>query len=152
MKIRPANEEDLKTIRHWFRTEAEAISWAGPSIHFPITIKQLKIDIDWDMADAYRLVDENDITIGFCQVADRFGCKHISRIAIAPEVRGQKLSYQLMNLLRQEIATPDTKLSLFVYEDNIPAKRLYEKLGFVVHSYPEDKKELEGCVFMVKET
>ena len=151
MKIRQSNEEDLQTILHWFKTEAEAKKWAGPSIHFPIGIKQLKIDIEWDIVDSYSLIDENGFILGFCQVADRFGCKHISRIAIAPEMRGRKLSYLIMNLLQQEIAKPDMKLSLCVYEDNIPAKRLYEKLGFAIRSYPENREEIEGCVFMVKE-
>ncbi len=67
-------------------------------------------------------------------------------------MRGKNLSYKLLAILQKEIATDGKKFSLFVYQDNIPAKRLYEKTGFIVNSYSEDKKEIKGCVFMVKES
>ena len=58
MKIRPANEQDLAELSDWFLTESEARNWGGPSIHFPLSLEQLKIDIEWDVADSYALVDE----------------------------------------------------------------------------------------------
>ena len=42
--------------------------------------------------------------------------------------------------------------SLFVYQDNIPAKSLYDSLGFVVQAYPDGQPEIEGSIFMVKRT
>ncbi len=59
MKLRPANEKDLERILTWFQSKAETQKWGGPSMHFPIDLKQFKIDLDWEVADSYSLVNEN---------------------------------------------------------------------------------------------
>ncbi len=152
MKIRPANEQDLAELSGWFLTESEAINWGGPSIHFPLSLEQLKIDIEWDIADSYALVEEGGNLLGFAQAFNKFGCKHLGRIVISPEMRGRKLGYKLMADLFNAAGTDGVNFSLFVYEDNIPAKYLYERIGFVVQAYPEGKAEIDDCIFMVKET
>lgn len=72
MKIRPAYEQDLVELTSWFLTEKEAKNWGGPSIHFPIRLKQLKIDIEWDIADSYALIEEDGKLIGFGQAFNKF--------------------------------------------------------------------------------
>ena len=151
MKIRLSTEEDLKEIIQWFPTLIEARKWGGPSVKFPINLIQLKIDLDWESGGSYCLVDENDKLIGFCHVYDRFGFKHLSRIAISPAMRGLGHSYKLMHMIQKEVFEPGTKLSLYVYENNTPAKRLYVNLGFCVSAYPENTDEIKECIFMVKE-
>ena len=144
MKIRPANEQDLTELSGWFLTESEAKNWGGPSIHFPLSLEQLKIDIEWDVAQSYALVDEGGSLLGFAQVFDKFGCKHLGRIVVSPEMRGKKLGYKLMAALLTSASRDGVSFSLFVYEDNIPAKSLYESIGFEVRAYPEGKPEIKG--------
>ena len=152
MKIRPANEQDLVELTGWFLTETEAKNWGGPSIHFPLSVEQLKIDIDWDVADSYSLIDEGGNLLGFAQVFNKFGNKHLARIVISPEMRGNKIGSEFMTTLLNSIGVDGVSFSLFVYEDNIPAKRLYDNLGFVVQPYPDGQPEIEGSKFMVKRT
>ena len=152
MKIRPANEQDLAELSGWFLTESEAKNWGGPSIHFPLSLEQLKIDIEWDVAQTYALVDEGGSLLGFAQIFDKFGCKHLGRIVVSPEMRGRKLGYKLMAALLNSASRDGVSFSLFVYEGNIPAKSLYENIGFKVRAYPERQPEIKDCVFMVKET
>jgi len=152
MKIRPANDQDLAKLSNWFLTEAEAKKWGDPSIHFPLSLEQLKIDIEWDVADSYALVDEGGNLIGFAQAFNKFGCKHLGRIVISPKMRGKKLGYKLMAALLNATGIDGMSFSLFVYEENIPAKNLYESLGFVVQAYPDGQSEIKGCIFMVKKT
>ena len=152
MKIRPANEQDLAELSGWFLTESEAKNWGGPSIHFPLSLEQLKIDIEWDVAQSYALVDEGGSLLGFAQVFDKFDCKHLGRIVVSPETRGRKLGYKFMAALLYSASRDGVSFSLFVYEDNIPAKNLYESIGFEVRPYPERQPEIKDCIFMVKET
>ncbi len=56
MIIRPANEQDLAELSGWFLTESEAKNWGGPSIHFPLSLEQLKTDIEWDIAQIRSIV------------------------------------------------------------------------------------------------
>ena len=152
MKIRTANEQDLAELSGWFFTESDVKNWGGPAIRFPLNLDQLKIDIGWDAAESYALVDGRDNLLGFAQAFNKFGCKHLGRIALSPEMRGKKLGKNLMAALLKSAGAPGVCFSLFVYEDNIPAKRLYESIGFVTQKYPEDKPEIKGNIFMVKET
>ena len=152
MKIRSANEQDLAELSGWFLTESEAKNWGGPSIHFPLSLDQLKIDIEWDVAQSYALVDEGGNLLGFAQVFDKFACKHLGRIVVSPEMRGRKLGYKLMAALLNSESRDGVSFSLFVYEDNIPAKSLYESIGFEVRAYPEGQPEIKDCIFMAKET
>ena len=150
MKIRSANEQDLAEIAGWFSTETEAKNWGGPSIHFPVILEQLKIDIQWDVADSYALIDESGNLLGFAQAFNKYGYKHLGRIAISPEMRGEKLGHKLMTALLNSIGNDDLSFSLFVHQDNIPAKNLYDSLGFEIQPYPEGKPEVKDSLFMVK--
>jgi ribosomal protein S18 acetylase RimI-like enzyme len=152
MKIRPANEHDLPGVISWFLTETEAKNWGGPNIHFPLRLEQLKLDIEWDVADSYAFIDEIGNLLGFAQVLNKFGYKHLKRIAISPEMRGNKLGYELMTVLLNSTVIDGVSFSLFVYKDNIPAKKLYDSLGFVVQEYPDGQPEIKDCIFMVKKT
>jgi ribosomal protein S18 acetylase RimI-like enzyme len=152
MKIRLANEDDLLELFGWFLTESEAKNWGGPSIHFPLRLEQLKIDIEWNVAHSCALVEKSGDLLGFAQAFNKFGYKHLGRIVVSPKMRGKKLGYKLMVALLDSAGTKDLSFSLFVYEDNIPAKKLYESIGFEVRAYPEGRPEIKGCIFMVKET
>ena len=151
MNLRPATEHDLREISAWFLTESEAKSWGGPKIRFPFRLEQLKNDIEWDVADSFALVDKAGNLIGFAQIFNRFGCKHLGRIALSPKMRGRKLGYKLMASILKATDIDGVSFSLFVYKDNIPARRLYERIGFKVRAYPEGQPEIKGCLFMVKE-
>lgn len=150
MEIRPATEQDLVKLIDWFSTETDAKTWAGPFIHFPLNLEQLKIDIQWDVGKSFSLVNEDGNLLGFAQMFNKFGCKHLGRIVISPKLRGKNLGHELMAALLNTTAINGVCFSLFVYEDNIPAKTLYDNIGFVVQSSPEGQPEIEGCIFMVK--
>ena len=152
MTLRPATEQDLVELSGWFLTESEAKIWGGRSIHFPFSLKQLKIDIDWDTSHSYALVDEGGNLLGFAQTFNKFGYKHLGGIVVSSEMRGRKLGHKLMAALLDSTGTNDVSFSLFVNSDNIPAVSLYESIGFEAQSYPEGQPEIEGCIFMVKET
>lgn len=152
MKIRLANEQDLEELIDWFLTETDAKKWGGPSIHFPLNLEQLKNDIEWDVADSFSLIGEDGNLLGFAQTFNKFGYKHLGRIVVSPKMRGRKLGYKLMAVLLDSVGKNDVNFSLFVYEDNIIAKRLYESIGFKAQAHPEEQPEIVNCIFMVKET
>lgn len=150
MKIKQATEKDLSVISGWFSNKTEARNWGGPLIPFPLDLEELKIAISWHEANSYTFLNELDQVIGFAQVFHKFGYKHLGRITISPSLRGKGLGYELMETLINYTADNDLDYSLFVYDVNIPAKKLYERIGFEIHAYPEERERIEGCVFMVK--
>lgn len=152
MKVKQATKEDLSVISSWFSNKTEAINWGGPSIPFPLDLEELKIAISWDEADSYAFINEFDHVIGFAQVFYKFGYKHLGRITISPNLRGKGMGYELMDTLINSTIDNGLDYSLFVYNVNVPAKRLYENIGFEIHDYPEEREHIEGCLFMVKKS
>jgi ribosomal-protein-alanine N-acetyltransferase len=60
---------------------------------------------------------------------------HVTTIAVAPELRGQRLGEEmLVCLLDEAIARGASWITLEVRESNEPAQRLYRKYGFTVVS------------------
>ena len=152
MKLKLATEKDLVEVSGWFSSESEVRVWGGPSMHYPLTLEQLKIDIDWEVAKTYSLVDSLDNLLGFAQVRNRFGYFHLARIVVSPLMRGKKLGYKLMTALLNSVDTKNVGFSLFVYSDNIAAINLYKSIGFEAQSFPEGQLGIEDCLFMVKKT
>ncbi|KAG8062203.1 hypothetical protein GUJ93_ZPchr0003g18359 [Zizania palustris] len=60
---------------------------------------------------------------------------HVTAVSVASEFRRQKLAKKLMNLLEEVSDKMDKAyfVDLFVRASNMPAIRMYEKLGYVVY-------------------
>ena len=149
MKLRKSEEIDLTTLSTWFNSQYEATRWGGPKIRYPIELAQLKEDLQWGTARSYSLVDNNELA-GFAQMFDRFGFNHLGRVAIHPEKRGQKLGHRLVSSILELNHVAHKNFSLFVYEDNPAAIKLYQNLEFEFHPYPEGVPNKKGSLFMVK--
>ncbi len=149
MRIEKATTEDLNIICSWFKTETDVRLWGGLSLTFPLEIEKVKKTIEWSDGSSYSFFDKKNCLIGFAQVFDKFGCNHLSRIVLTPDLRGKKISYELLKLLIDSTENTQDCYSLFVYEQNISALKLYKRLGFTRHEYPVGIENKEGCIFMV---
>ena len=144
--LRAAHNQDLVQLIQWFSNKSEVKQWGGPSMPFPLNLPSLKKSIAWQQAKSYALVNQNNDLLGFAQILDRDGFKHIGRVATNPYLRNQGIGYLLLKkmILKQK---KEHNLSLFVYKDNVAAIKLYRKLGFKT-SQPATQR-LDNCDFMV---
>ncbi len=147
MQIRPANQEDLRELSGWFRTEQEVKQWGGPGMHFPLDLQRLRVDIGWGTARSFALIDDDGRLVGFAQILERFGRRHLARVAVAPGMRGRGIGGHLVTAVL-EAAGDGPDFSLFVYEDNVAARKLYEAMGF--ETRPPEPPPIRGCLFMVR--
>jgi ribosomal protein S18 acetylase RimI-like enzyme len=148
---RPAHLAELST---WFRTERACREWGGPSFRFPFDAASFRADTRYDEIPSYSLQPVGaDVLLGFGQYYLRNGRCHFARLAIAPDHRGRRLGVELVNRLAA-VGRADLRVSacsLFVLAANVPALRLYERLGFIRTPWPEDAPRLEGGLYMVQE-
>jgi GNAT superfamily N-acetyltransferase len=89
-------------------------------------------------ADQFVLVDEHEGRIrgfacGFLDADPEWGCL-LDNLHVVPALKGQGLGRQLMREVAQRVRhSPSTqRLHLWAYEQNLAARRFYERLGGVI--------------------
>lgn len=136
MRVRPMQESDLERIM-----EIEHASFSSP----------------WSSHAFQSELKENEYARYFClelegQVIGYMGLwfileeGHITNVAIAPDYRGNRRGEVLMQSVIQTMVKEGMeRMTLEVRASNSPAKRLYERLGFVTagvrKGYYSDNRE-----------
>jgi ribosomal protein S18 acetylase RimI-like enzyme len=152
MELRPTTDTDLETVMTWIRNEEENRLWGGPGVRFPYTLKNIKQDIRFGDRATYSMIDEQHNLCGIGQILEKSSERiHLARIIVGPVHRGKGFGEKLCRLLIEEAVEIYGKrtFSLFVYENNLPAVRTYEKLGFKASTPPAGTPDLEEAVYMV---
>jgi GNAT superfamily N-acetyltransferase len=93
---------------------------------------------DFDRIDQFVLVDEQAGVIrGFaCAFLDadpEWGCL-LDNLHVVPELKGNGLGRQLMTAVAERVLQSDSfgRLHLWAYEQNLAARRFYERLGGII--------------------
>jgi RimJ/RimL family protein N-acetyltransferase len=139
IELVPFEPAHFATLASWFQTEAEAVQWAGPTVTAPLDDTQLQAMLDEGRSDPpVRLcwmARQGDRIVGHAQLGFdwRNGNARLSRVAVAPEARGQGFAKPMLALVvARAFAFPEIeRVDLNVYPFNGPALRTYVGLGFV---------------------
>ena len=103
--------------------------WAGASLDFPLTESQID-----DLKDIYSIFCENEFVGIIQKIRKEMDNVHIGRFLINPELTGRGLGkkalIEFINLIFQDEDVNSITLNVFDY--NVGAKKLYEKVGFEV--------------------
>jgi ribosomal-protein-alanine N-acetyltransferase len=82
----------------------------------------------------YLVVEKDGQVIGYGGMWLILDEAHVTNIAIHPEQRGKGYGEELLRrMMALSIARGGTAMTLEVRVSNLPAQRLYEKMGFVSH-------------------
>ena len=142
MHLQPATLEDLQTVLTWIETPEQLKRWGGPLLSWPPRVEQTWRQIEADTHKVFALVGENGEVTGLGQTLRREeNGVHLGRIILSPALRGKGVGRVFMqNLIEKgsELFNP-LFFSLYVYNDNIPAVRLYFFIGTTATEiYTED--------------
>lgn len=120
--IRPAAPSDAPGIAE-LEIETSGHPWSKESILHDITESNIAVVISAEL---------DDKLVGYADVWNIAGEGQLNNIAVTGAARGnhigQKMMEYLFDALRESGAT---EMSLEVRVSNTPARRMYEKLGFV---------------------
>ncbi|MDH5254918.1 MAG: GNAT family N-acetyltransferase, partial [Gammaproteobacteria bacterium] len=104
-----------------------------------------------DSLPCWTMITPDGTLAAFGQYYRRLDRCHLSRLAVAPALRGQGIGTRLVRELRRlggaELGV--ASYSLFVLPGNEPAVRLYRRLGFSAVPYPEPEPQFAACTYMV---
>ncbi len=93
---------------------------------------------DWELRDPercriYVARSGTERVVAFCSLWLIVDEIHINNVAVLPAHRGRGVGYLLMShVLREGARAGARRATLEVRDSNVPALRLYERLGFVV--------------------
>ena len=108
--------------------------WAGENADFPLTVSQID-----NMSNVYSIFYENEFVGIIQKIRKELDNIHIGRFLINPELTGKGLGkralLEFINLIFREKDVNSITLNVFDY--NVGAKKLYEKVGFKVVSIIE---------------
>jgi ribosomal protein S18 acetylase RimI-like enzyme len=149
MMARPATLADLEIVAPWITSARECELWAGWRVRFPIDCETLPAAIQFNDAVALSLVDGGRL-VAFGQLiakASRRG--HLARLIVSPALRGKGFGEALVHaLLERARGEGCERISLNVDRSNLPAGRLYSKLGFRDAERPADEPDSPGARYM----
>ena len=109
--------------------------WAGKSLDFPLTKSQID-----GLKDIYSIFCKNEFVGIIQKIRKEMNNIHIGRFLINPELTGKGLGkralIEFINLIFQDEGVNSITLNVFDY--NVGAKKLYEKVGFIVVNVVEN--------------
>ena len=125
------NDNNKNDIVKWTNEKGKDFleQWAGKSLDFPLTESQID-----DLKDIYSIFCENEFVGIIQKIRKEHDNIHIGRFLINPELTGKGLGkralIEFINLIFQDEDVNSITLNVFDY--NVGAKKLYEKVGFKV--------------------
>ena len=129
--INGINDNNKNDIVKWTNEKGKDFleQWAGKSLDFPLTESQID-----DLKDIYSIFCENEFIGVIQKIRKEMDNVHIGRFLINPELTGKGLGkralIEFINLIFQDEDVNSITLNVFDY--NVGAKKLYEKVGFKV--------------------
>ena len=131
------NDNNKSDIVKWINEKGRDFleQWAGKSLDFPLTESQID-----DLKDIYSIFCENEFVGIIQKIRKEIDNIHIGRFLINPELTGRGLGkralIEFINLIFQDENVNSITLNVFDY--NVGAKKLYEKVGFKVVNVTEN--------------
>ena len=125
------NDNNKSDIVKWTNEKGKDFleQWAGKSLDFPLTESQID-----DLKDIYSIFCENEFVGIIQKIRKEIDNIHIGRFLINPELTGKGLGkralIEFINLIFQDEDV--NSITLNVFDCNVGAKKLYEKIGFKV--------------------
>ena len=135
--INGINDKNKNDIVKWTNEKGKDFleQWVGKSLDFPLTESQID-----DLKDIYSIFCENEFVGIIQKIRKEHDNIHIGRFLINPELvgrgLGKKALIEFINLIFQDEDVNSITLNVFDY--NVGAKKLYEKVGFKVVNITEN--------------
>ena len=131
------NDNNKSDIVKWTNEKGRNFleQWAGKSLDFPLMESQIH-----DLKNIYSIFCENEFVGIIQKIRKEHDNIHIGRFLINPELAGKGLGkralIEFINLIFQDEDVNSITLNVFDY--NVGAKKLYEKVGFEVVNVTEN--------------
>ncbi|MCJ8056013.1 GNAT family N-acetyltransferase [Shinella curvata] len=152
LTLTPFTPAHFNLLLDWFPTHTELVQWGGPLLEFPLSRDQLEGMLAESRSNPPArlcwMAESEGTIVGHVQLGFdwRNGNALLSRVAIAPDMRGRHLASPLIALAIEKAFHFERmeRLELNVYTWNTPAIRTYERSGFVLEGVRRASALVDG--------
>lgn len=134
MELRPAGPADVVHLLSWVDTWADVVMWTGPyAVSWPLVAEQVAQAQFGDPGAVPWMLVDGDEPVGHARIlVGEGGAARYGRVLVAPEARGRGVGRALVTkTVEAALARDDVhRLTLGVFRQNAPARRVYEAVGF----------------------
>ena len=155
LQIRKFRKRDISELFSWFKSEEDALLWAGAGLAWPLQRKAFIALLKQDgQHSPYRktwAVDSADEMVGHFQIVfnRRLRTAALGRVALKPSVRGDGLSAPLMSLILGRAFSPAWvhRVELNVFAQNARALSTYQRAGFTLEGTRRQTTPIHGEIW-----
>jgi RimJ/RimL family protein N-acetyltransferase len=154
IELHPFSKSDFKELISWVRTPDELFLWAATTFTFPLEEDQL----EWHFQEAQTSKIRLMYTAVDSQTGEQIGHIELTRIdqenkkasiayvLVDPDKRGHGYGRGMMESVLNEcfLRMGMSRLDLFVFESNLVAINLYQRLGFEIVRLIKDRIQRNG--------
>ena len=125
------SDRDRATLIGWTNRKGANFlrQWAGPTPHFPLTPEQVD---DW--SDLYTIFRQGRFVGIIQEIRREQDNVHIGRFVLDPALTGRGIGRAALLIFMDILFRDDTirSITLNVFDHNLAARKLYERVGFEV--------------------
>jgi len=150
IKLEYFTSADFETLLDWVQDEELLVQWAGTQFRFPLTTKKLDRyiedanDFEHSSTFIYKATEtESGRIVGHISLTAinrENRSARITRVLVANSERGKGIAEQMVKAM-MKIGFEELhlhRMSLGVYDSNLPAIKCYKKCGFLVDGVLRD--------------
>ncbi|TDE17550.1 GNAT family N-acetyltransferase [Dyadobacter psychrotolerans] len=149
MYLRKYQESDFHILNNWVTDPDTLFRFSGSAWSYPLSYEQLKKFYQTNpFRFPYLAFSDDNSPVAFGEIIS--GDSHTPRLGRLlvgnRDSRGKGLGQEFVYIMIKEcqkLLDPD-KIHLFVLEDNFPAIRCYEKIGFIFDSEVQITETFNG--------
>ncbi len=139
--LRKASTSDANDIANVYLTSRKKLVAFAPLVHSDESVYQW-ICKDLLLNEHVIVAEENKAIIGMMSLTKHEGIGRIRQLYILPSAVGHGIGSAMIKMAKSILGSP---IQLYTFQENIGARRFYERHGFLAIEFNDGSENEENC-------
>jgi ribosomal protein S18 acetylase RimI-like enzyme len=139
--VRKASLADATAIANIYLSSRKEFVFFAPLAHSDESIYQWVHEILIPTSQVF-VAEENSVIIGMMALSKKRRIGWIDQLYLSPEVVGRGVGTLLVKTAKSMLGSP---IRLYTFQENVRARRFYEKHGFQILEFSDGSGNEENC-------
>jgi len=139
--LRKASIADANDIANVYLTSRKKLVAFAPLVHSDESVRQW-VCKDLLFNEEVIVAEENSTIIGMMSLTKHEGIGRIRQLYILPSAVGHGVGSAMIKMAKSTLGSP---IQLYTFQENIGARRFYERHGFEAIEFNDSSENEENC-------